>query len=411
MKLRTLTNEPLRGNFTALEIEVLKYVTAHNLPKDTQFVGVPNHPRYASSSSVSRVVENDDIVRVNFSLKCENKELYALKVDDGNPQPQPQPTKEKEIETIKNEKDMNAQTTPNGIFDPIISYLQSSLVDKMQAQIDELKKQLQTTATKLEIHTPKAVQVVEGLTHKVFEDALTYLCAGENLYFFGPVGSGKNVICEQLAKALNVDFFYQNTILTKFDLSGYTDANGNYQPTPFFDAWTKGGLIMFDELDNSTAEAIIALNAALANGYFTFPNIGKVKKHENFYCVAAGNTNGLGATEEYCGRFQMDESSRDRFIFLSVDYDNRIERALCDNNNDILEFVHDLRTAAQDAQIHLICGYRLISRMYKFREMNKTAVLNNTLIKGLPTDAVREIATRMKHQNNPYTIELTNISK
>ena len=107
----------------------------------------------------------------------------------------------------------------------------------------------------------------------------------------------------------------------------------------------------------------------------------------------------------------MDESSRDRFIFLSVDYDTRIEKALCDDDAQILEFVHDLRDAAQEAQIHIICGYRLISRLYKFREMNITSVLNNTLIKGLPNDNICEIVKRMKHQNNPYTIELTKISK
>lgn len=388
--LKTLTNQPLRGNFTALQIEVLNYVAKNNVSEGTKFSGVPGHARYGSSSCTSLVVQNDDqTVEVNFSLNPNTQLPLCAKKVGMNPKGEPKPTEPKpETQKIETKKDENMKqtTSPNGLLDPLVEYLQNTVITGLQAQIDEL-------------------------THKVFPDALSYLCAGENLYFFGPAGSGKNVICEQLAKALNVDFYYQNTILTKFDLSGYVDANGKYQNTPFYEAWKKGGLIMFDELDNSTAEAIIALNAALANGYFTFPNCGKVKKHENFYCVAAGNTNGLGATEEYCGRFQMDESSRDRFIFLSVDYDARIEKALCDNDAQILEFVHDLRDAAQEAQIHIICGYRLISRLYKFREMNITSVLNNTLIKGLPNDNICEIVKRMKRQNNPYTIELTKISK
>lgn len=414
--LKTLTDKPLRGNFTALQIEVLNYVAKNNIPEGTKFSGVPGHARYGSSSCTTLVVQNDErTVEVNFSLNSNSSTplpLCAKKIGI-NPKGEPKPTEPKpetpKIETKKDEN-MKQTTTPNGLLDPLVEYLQNTVITELQAQIDELKKNA-TQSTILEVKTPKSTTKIEGLTHKVFPDALSYLCAGENLYFFGPAGSGKNVICEQLAKALNVDFYYQNTILTKFDLSGYVDANGKYQNTPFYEAWTKGGLIMFDELDNSTAEAIIALNAALANGYFTFPNCGKVKKHENFYCVAAGNTNGLGATEEYCGRFQMDESSRDRFIFLSVDYDTRIEKALCDDDAQILEFVHDLRDAAQEAQIHIICGYRLISRLYKFREMNITSVLNNTLIKGLPNDNICEIVKRMKHQNNPYTIELTKISK
>lgn len=417
--LKTLTNQPLRGNFTALQIEVLNYVVKNNVPEGTKFSGVPGHARYGSSSCTTLVVQNDDeMVEVNFSLNPNSATplpLCAKKVGM-NPKGEPKLTEPKDepkpttpnIETKKDEN-MKQTTTPNGLLDPLVEYLQNTVISSLQSQIDDLKKNAPSSAV-LEVKTPKGTAKVEGLTHKVFPDALSYLCAGENLYFYGPAGSGKNVICEQLAKALDVDFYYQNTILTKFDLAGYVDANGTYQNTPFYEAWTKGGLIMFDELDNSTAEAIIALNAALANGYFTFPNCGKVKKHENFYCVAAGNTNGLGATEEYCGRFQMDESSRDRFIFIPVDYDERIEKALCGDDMEIFSFVHGLRIAAKDAKIHLICGYRLIARLYKFREMNKSTVLNNTLVKGLPKDIILELVCRMD-KTNDYTKALVNLAK
>lgn len=354
-------------------------------------------------------------MEVNFSPKPNSSiplPLCAKKVSI-NPKGDPKPTEPKpetpKVETKKDENIKQTTTSPNGLLDPLVEYLQNTVISSLQSQIDEFKKNT-PSSTILEVKTPKSTTKIEGLTHKVFPDALSYLCSGENIYFYGPAGSGKNVICEQLAKALNVDFYYQNTILTKFDLAGYVDANGTYQNTPFYEAWTKGGLIMFDELDNSTAEAIIALNAALANGYFTFPNCDKVKKHNNFYCVAAGNTNGLGATEEYCGRFQMDESSRDRFIFIPVDYDERIEKALCSDNMEIFSFVHGLRIAAKDAKMHLICGYRLIARLYKFRDMNKATVLNNTLVKGLPKDVISELVCRMDNKNE-YTKALTQLAK
>lgn len=410
--LKTLTDKPLRGNFTALQIEVLNYVTKNNIPEETKFFGVPGHPRYGSSSCATLVVQNDDaMVEVNFALNANSRTplLLCAKKVGVNPKSEPKPTTQKMETKKETEMKQTNTTTPNGLLDPLVDYLQNTVISSLQAQIDDLKKNAPSSAA-LEVKTPKGTAKVEGLTHKIFPDALSYLCAGENIYFYGPAGSGKNVICEQLAKALNVDFYYQNTILTKFDLSGYTDANGNYQNTPFYEAWTKGGLIMFDELDNSTAEAIIALNAALANGYFTFPNCGKVKKHENFYCAAAGNTNGLGATEEYCGRFQMDESSRDRFIFIPVDYDERIEKALCGNDMEIFSFVHGLRLAAKDTKIHLICGYRLIARLYKFREMNKATVLDNTLVKGLSKDVISELVCRMDN-NNEYTKALANLAK
>ena len=126
---------------------------------------------------------------------------------------------------------------------------------------------------------------------------LTLLANGENVYLYGPAGSGKNVMCEQLAKALGVPFYYQNTIMTKFDVTGYKNATGEYEPTEFYKAWTGGGLYMLDEIDNAQAEGLVTLNAALANGYYSFPGVGLIKKHPDFRCIAAGNTNGEGATE------------------------------------------------------------------------------------------------------------------
>lgn len=161
-----------------------------------------------------------------------------------------------------------------------------------------------------------------------------------------------------------------------------------------------------DELDNSTAEAIIALNAALTNGYYTFPNSSeKVAKNPNFYCIAAGNTNGQGATEEYCGRYQMDESSRDRFAFIEIDYNKKVEESICGGHLDILDFVRDLRSVTKSLQIKLICGYRAISRLAKFYDMDTKFVLDSFIFKGLSVDDIREIAAALSSKNK-YTEEI-----
>lgn len=226
------------------------------------------------------------------------------------------------------------------------------------------------------------------------------------MYLYGPAGSGKNTIAEQIAEALGVEFYYQNTLVTKFDVSGYKNAQGEYEETPFYKAWKNGGLFFADELDNSTAEAIIALNAALANGYYTFPNSGeKVAKHPDFHCIAAGNTNGQGATEEYCGRYQMDESSRDRFAFIEIDYNAKVEESICGGHLDILDFVRDLRSVTKSLQIKLICGYRAISRLAKFYDMSTKFVLDSFIFKGLAVDDIREIAAALSSKNK-YTEEI-----
>ena len=273
-------------------------------------------------------------------------------------------------------------------------------VESLKKQLDEAKNADTGSIINVVVDGKKTTTKTQSVLDPNFENILHLVAAHENVYLYGPAGSGKNTIAEQIADALGVDFYYQNTLVTKFDISGYKNAQGEYEETPFYKAWKNGGLFFADELDNSTAEAIIALNAALANGYYTFPNSGeKVAKNPNFYCIAAGNTNGQGATEEYCGRYQMDESSRDRFAFIEIGYNKKVEESICGGHLDILEFVRDLRSVTKSLQIKLICGYRAISRLAKFYDMDTKFVLNSFIFKGLALDDIREIAAALSSEN------------
>ena len=126
----------------------------------------------------------------------------------------------------------------------------------------------------------------------------------------GAAGTGKNVICKQVAQALGLKFYFSNAVTQEYKLTGFTDANGRYQPTQFYKAFTEGGVFMLDEIDASIPEVLVILNSAIANGYFDFPApIGYVDAHPDFRVVAAGNTTGNGADFEYVGRNQLDASS------------------------------------------------------------------------------------------------------
>ena len=156
---------------------------------------------------------------------------------------------------------------------------------------------------------------------------------------------------------------------------------------------------MLDEADNACAEALVTLNAALANGYYSFPGIGRVECSPNFYCVAAGNTNGQGATDEYCGRYKMDESSRDRFAFVDIDYNPEIEEGICNGHTDVLDFVRELRGICKEQRISLICGYRAIKNLTMFYDDDAAAIIDDFILKGAEKDTVREIARRLTGDN------------
>ena len=203
-----------------------------------------------------------------------------------------------------------------------------------------------------------------------FDEVLKFVANDEAVYLVGPAGSGKNVICKQVADALNLKFYYTNSVTQEYKLTGFTDANGNYQPTPFYEAFTKGGLFMLDEMDASIPDTLITLNAALANKYFTFPApIGQVEAHPDFRVIAAGNTIGHGADNEYVGRTQLDFSTLTRFGALKIDYCEAIENKVALGDLELAGFCRSLRKAAKKTGIQLIVSYGEIGRLAKFAEL------------------------------------------
>lgn len=273
-------------------------------------------------------------------------------------------------------------------------------IDNLTAQVEELKAQPKGTGTVINItidgNTTKTE--VKGILNPKFETIVTFLSVGEHVYLYGPAGSGKNVLCEQLAKAMEAEFFYVNTLYTKYDVTGFMDATGKFIETVIYKFMkAKKAELMLDEVDNSQAEALIPINALLANGYLTFANGETLYLDENHKIIAAGNTNGQGATEEYNGRYKMDESTRDRFAFFFIDYDAAVEESIVGDKKDILSFIYDLRTICKDSQISIILGYRAINKLVKFDNMNidLATIINTCILKGMEQDTINEIASRL----------------
>ena len=432
-----------QNGLTAFEAELVNYILANEITEGTTFHGVPGHPRYGASKeeelvvvfnsetlSVERVGKK--VITINFADYTQGrKRATTTKATTGTPT-----TLTTNNNTNNNNNNMNMEeqntttataataTANNNVNSAALNFMSQMFAQQQEegykrgkaeaaAEVESLKKQIEEaknagtgSVINVVVDGKKTTTKTERVLDPNFANILKLVAAHENVYLYGPAGSGKNTIAEQIAEALGVEFYYQNTLVTKFDVSGYKNAQGEYEETAFYKAWKNGGLFFADELDNSTAEAIIALNAALANGYYTFPNSGeKVAKHQDFYCIAAGNTNGQGATEEYCGRYQMDESSRDRFAFIEIGYNEKIEESICGGHLDILEFVRDLRSVTKSLQIKLICGYRAISRLAKFYDMDTKFVLDSFIFKGIAKDDIREIAAALSSKNK-YTEEI-----
>jgi hypothetical protein len=149
---------------------------------------------------------------------------------------------------------------------------------------------------------------VEGHTHKIFGKVCKYVKMREHTYIYGPAGTGKNYLVKQVADALGGKFFYASTVTQEFKLIGYKDANGEYQDTELRRALDYAiehpdtiVIFMLDELDACSPDAMVTMNALLANGYCDFPD-KRVEVGNNFVVIAAGNTGGVGADMVYTGR-------------------------------------------------------------------------------------------------------------
>ena len=240
---------------------------------------------------------------------------------------------------------------------------------------------------------------MSGLFHNKFEEILKIINKGVPLMLTGPAGAGKNHTLEQVAQALDLDFYFTNAVTQEYKLTGFIDAGGTYQETQFYKAYTGGGLFFLDEVDASCPEALIILNSAIANGYFDFPN-GRANANENFRIVCAGNTYGTGADMIYVGRNALDGATLDRFAVIEFNYDENIERQLA-YDDELYNFIVALRKAIKDASLRYIVSMRATINSTKLLEigMTKKDILKSVVIKNMQIDDLNVIINKINNHS------------
>lgn len=319
---------------------------------------------------------------------------------------------------VKEEKDETTLATSLKFISSAVSEtIKDTAVPLIKKEVIE---DAQTAVTKFLVDNygpieRKVVTIVDGVKretkgfiHEKFDDVLKAVSNNIPVYLVGPAGSGKNVLCKQVADALGLKFYFTNAVTQEYKLTGFTDAMGNYQPTQFYKAFTQGGLFMLDEIDASIPEVLTILNAAIANKYFDFPApIGYVEAHEDFRVVAAGNTSGNGADYQYVGRNQLDAASTNRFVYETIDYSPVIEDGIA-LDKALADFCREFRRAAKRVGVNIIVSYRAIEYLTKLLPVMSTEdALRMCLIKDLEKDDLHNI-TRELH-DTPYKQALLNL--
>lgn len=251
---------------------------------------------------------------------------------------------------------------------------------------------------------PKQEENKAGVIHHEKYEQLK-VCIENNipLYVAGPAGSGKNFTLEQIANDLGINFYFSNSVQQEYKLTGFIDAGGKYHETEFYKACKeaesgKDCIFFLDEMDASIPEVLVLLNAAIANGYFEFPN-GKIKFGNKVHFVAAGNTVGSGADEMYTGRMVLDQATLDRFAIIDFNYSLNIEMEISNHNSDLVSFIHSLRQDAESKGIRSTFSYRCITMVTQLEgKMDLKEILKIAVFKGMDSDTINTFSYDVRNK-------------
>jgi MoxR-like ATPase len=273
------------------------------------------------------------------------------------------------------------------------------------ATIDGIRRDaIAAAVAAVEQHRPVRIEIKQGAQirtlpdghrHPVFGDVLAALSVRENVYLVGPAGSGKTTIAAQAADALGLPFYSTGAVGMAYQLQGSINAEGKYMETDLYRAYVNGGVFLFDEIDASSAQALLAFNAIAANDLAAFP-CGTVKRHADFVIIAAANTWGSGADAQYVGRAQLDAATLDRFAFISMDYDERLELAIS-SNDEWTRYVQAFRRITRQLKIRAVVSPRASIKGGKLLSagLSWNRVEEMLLIRGLSSIEVEQVRAQL----------------
>lgn len=221
---------------------------------------------------------------------------------------------------------------------------------------------------RLTVVSPAGETTTEGTQHARFPLLLRLMASNSgHIFLSGPPGSGKTHAAEAAATALKREFFVVPPVGDKFEVTGFRDAQGNFQDTAVH-RWAKaapGAVLLLDEVDGGFPQALLAMNAMMANGIGVFPH-EQVRIPPEHLVIANGNTWGGGADFDFTGRCKLDAAFLNRFPNKLVwDYDENLEASIA-GSRPFASYIQAIRARAREKQIKLIITPR-DTRAYAFK--------------------------------------------
>jgi len=212
--------------------------------------------------------------------------------------------------------------------------------------------------------------------HPVFETVLKLAHIRENIMLVGPAGCGKTHLAQEIAKALDMPFSLLSCTAGTHEsqIQGYLlpmGENGRFEfyLADFGKRFSTGGLMLIDEKDAVDENTGMLFNVPLGNGEMHIPQaIGQppLTRHKDFVCIATANTLGDGADMEYTGRNALDRATKDRYVFIPMDYDTKLEKSLVDK--DVFDWGLGIRKSIRKNGIQQVMSTRMMTKAQNWKQ-------------------------------------------
>lgn len=311
-----------------------KYSVLFENGNNLEFLSGTMQENIASNFSINGRLVNKNI---NFD------EIFKRCLDGYQHNPNMPKFEEKENKKMSDKSNDISQAAANFAATIMQNSLNKDTLEALEKKIENLENTLKENVKVIQINDMPKIDLEQNAS-EILEDLLRAAHCRQNAYIFGPAGCGKTTAAKQVAKVMNLPFGYicLTAGASETWLFGRNTPNG-FIEGEFSKIYKNGGVFLADEMDAADSNLLIALNTAIDSDELLNPMSGeKIKRHENFIFIGAGNTNGLGATGAYNGRSRLDASTLSRFVFFEMNYNEKIEKALC-QDDDLFNSLIEIR--------------------------------------------------------------------
>lgn len=294
----------------------------------------------------------------------------------------------------------NVVSATNGALTELVGTFNVEL-DAVKDMVTKASSVVPSEPSVVTINVPNVDPVTFTGSHHLLSTAVARVSSGMYLMLYGPAGTGKSWLGHDVARALGVDCRVLSVNIQTQDWR----VNGANTATAFIrgvarECYEHGGLLLIDEFDNGSPNFLAGMNLLLSSDTYTFADGVTVDRHPQFYVVATANTIGEGGTSQYRARQALDAATLDRFTFMRIDLDPKIEEAMAAQyvedvsvRADLLRLVRVARQNVTDHNLRVVITPRATLDGAKMLALGEpmSSVVEDRILRGCSRDVAVKI--------------------